>query len=83
VGQDGEQARRLLVRPGTDRPLQNDCRHCYIGLPAGDQEARRKELSLAEIDRIAGEAVSLGALWCLVTGGEPLLREDFATSTWP
>jgi radical SAM protein with 4Fe4S-binding SPASM domain len=56
----------------------NDCRHCYIGLPAGDKEARRKELSLAEIDRIAGEAVSLGAFWCLVTGGEPLLREDFA-----
>ena len=55
----------------------NDCRHCYINLPAGDQEGRRKELSLAEIDRIAGEAVSLGALWCLVTGGEPLLRPDF------
>jgi radical SAM protein with 4Fe4S-binding SPASM domain len=56
----------------------NGCRHCYINLPAGDQEARRKELSLAEIDRIAGEAISLGALWCLVTGGEPLLRQDFA-----
>jgi hypothetical protein len=56
----------------------NDCRHCYINLPAGDPEARRKELSLAEIHRIAGEAVGLGAFWCLLTGGEPLLREDFA-----
>jgi radical SAM protein with 4Fe4S-binding SPASM domain len=56
----------------------NECHHCYIGLPAGDPEARRKELSLAEIERIAGEAVSLGALWCLITGGEPLLREDFS-----
>jgi radical SAM protein with 4Fe4S-binding SPASM domain len=56
----------------------NGCRHCCINLPAGDQEARRKELSLAEIDRISGEAVSLGALWCGVTGGEPLLRPDFA-----
>jgi radical SAM protein with 4Fe4S-binding SPASM domain len=55
----------------------NGCRHCYINLPAGDSEARRKELPLAEIDRIAGEAVSLGAMWCLITGGEPLLREDF------
>jgi radical SAM protein with 4Fe4S-binding SPASM domain len=54
-----------------------DCRHCYINLPAGDQEARRKELSAAEIGRIAGEAASLGAFWCLVTGGEPLLRKDF------
>ncbi|MGD0228089.1 MAG: hypothetical protein ABSF71_37780, partial [Terriglobia bacterium] len=50
----------------------NDCRHCCINLPAGDAEARRKELSLAEIHRIAGEAVGLGAFWCLLTGGEPL-----------
>jgi radical SAM protein with 4Fe4S-binding SPASM domain len=56
----------------------NDCRHCCINLPASDAEARRKELSLAEIHRIAGEAVGLGAFWCLLTGGEPLLREDFA-----
>ena len=55
----------------------NDCRHCYVNLPAGDPGARRKELTPEEIDRIAGEAVSLGAVWCLITGGEPLLREDF------
>lgn len=55
----------------------NDCRHCYINLPAGDREAQEKELSLEEILRIAREAVSLGALWCLLTGGEPLLRDDF------
>ncbi|MGO8734256.1 MAG: radical SAM protein [Terriglobia bacterium] len=54
-----------------------DCRHCYINLPAGDRAARAKELSLAEISRIADEAVSLGAMWCLITGGEPLLRPDF------
>lgn len=54
-----------------------DCRHCYINLPAGDGDARRRELSLDEIDSIAGEAVRLGALWCLLTGGEPLLRQDF------
>lgn len=56
----------------------NDCRHCYINLPPNDKVARQNELSLDEIDRIAGEAVQLGALWCLVTGGEPLLRHDFA-----
>jgi hypothetical protein len=42
----------------------NDCRHCYINLPAGDKDARAREFSLAEIERIAGEAVSLGAVWC-------------------
>ena len=56
----------------------NDCRHCYINLPAGDREAQTRELTLAEIERIAGEAVAMGAVWCLVTGGEPLLRSDFA-----
>jgi len=55
----------------------NDCRHCYINLPAGDAEARRKELTPAEINDIAEQAVALGALWCLLTGGEPLLRQDF------
>jgi radical SAM protein with 4Fe4S-binding SPASM domain len=56
----------------------NACRHCYIALPAGDKAAKSKELSVAEITDIARQAVGLGALWCLITGGEPLLREDFA-----
>ena len=55
----------------------NNCRHCYINLPAGDGGAKSRELSLDEIDRIASEAASLGAFWCLLSGGEPLLREDF------
>ena len=55
----------------------NDCRHCYINLPAGDRAAEARELSLPEIERIAAEAASMGALSCLITGGEPLLRRDF------
>ncbi|MEI6309524.1 MAG: radical SAM protein [bacterium] len=54
-----------------------DCRHCYICLPANDGEARAKELTLAEIEGIADQSVELGAMWVLLTGGEPLLREDF------
>jgi radical SAM protein with 4Fe4S-binding SPASM domain len=56
----------------------NDCSHCYICLPAGDVAARAQELTPAEIGRIADEAVALGTVWVLITGGEPLLREDFA-----
>ncbi len=56
----------------------NDCRHCYIVLPANDRAAQAQELTLAEIAAIADQAVELGALWCLLTGGEPLLRDDFA-----
>ena len=55
----------------------NDCRHCYINLPAGDRQAQRNELSVEEISAIADQAVELGALWVLITGGEPLLRKDF------
>ncbi len=55
----------------------NDCRHCYINLPPGDQHARSRELTLEEINELADQAVELGALWVLISGGEPLLREDF------
>lgn len=55
----------------------NSCRHCYINLPAEDRSAQARELSPDQISRLADEAVSLGAMWCLITGGEPFLRDDF------
>jgi radical SAM protein with 4Fe4S-binding SPASM domain len=61
----------------TDR-CNNNCRHCYINLPANHKHVKERELSVEEIEEIAKQAVSLGALWCLITGGEPLLRPDFA-----
>jgi radical SAM protein with 4Fe4S-binding SPASM domain len=54
-----------------------NCRHCYINLPSGNQEARARELTPTEINNIADQAVALGALWVLISGGEPLLRKDF------
>ena len=56
----------------------NDCTHCYINLPAGDREVRAAELSTAEWLELGAQAADLGALSCLLTGGEPLLRDDFA-----
>ncbi len=55
----------------------NNCGHCYINFPSEDRAAKSKEIDIKEIQRISDEAVSLGALWCLITGGEPLLRKDF------
>ena len=55
-----------------------NCPHCYINLPAGDKEAQVSELTMAEILAIAREAAGMGAVWCLITGGEPLLRKDFS-----
>ena len=54
-----------------------DCRHCYINKPAGDKAAAKRELGVEEIGRIGAEAAAQGAVWCLLTGGEPLLRKDF------
>lgn len=56
----------------------NNCRHCYINLPAGDRAAKARELTAQEIIHLGEEATELQAVWCLITGGEPLLREDFA-----
>ncbi|MFA6384301.1 MAG: radical SAM protein [Candidatus Omnitrophota bacterium] len=55
----------------------NNCRHCFINLPADDAKAGSTEIPFAKIKDIVDQSVRLGALWCLITGGEPLLREDF------
>jgi MoaA/NifB/PqqE/SkfB family radical SAM enzyme len=55
----------------------NNCRHCFNNLPAGDRVARSRELSLEDYREIISEGASWGAVYCLLSGGEPLLREDF------
>ena len=56
----------------------NDCIHCCINLPANDAEAQRRELTTQQIRDIFGQAAELGCLQVRITGGEPLLRDDFA-----
>jgi len=55
----------------------NACQHCYINLPA-DDAAQQRELTTADWKRILAEAAGLGVLSVRFTGGEPLLRADFA-----
>lgn len=76
---DKMKARRALLSFDLELTARcnNACRHCYINVPANDGVAHAHELTLAEITHLADQAVELGALWCLLTGGEPLLREDF------
>ena len=61
---DGEV--QLQLPPLPHQPARRRCR--------GEESRAGPE----EIGRIAGEAAALGAVWCLVSGGEPLLREDFS-----
>ena len=54
-----------------------ECAHCYIA--AGPQEQATDELSTDECLRIAGEILEVNpAPLFILSGGEPLLREDLA-----
>jgi MoaA/NifB/PqqE/SkfB family radical SAM enzyme len=54
----------------------NNCRHCWLWTPDTKAEESR-ELTFAEIMRIADEARSLGCRSWSISGGEPMLRPDF------
>src|SRR5512136_2635476 len=56
----------------------NACLHCCINRPTHDPRAARRELSAAQWGKILRQAADLGALSVRFTGGEPLLRPDFA-----
>jgi len=56
----------------------NACIHCCINLPATDAQAQARELRTGDWQDILRQAADLGALSVRFTGGEPLLREDFA-----
>ncbi|MFA4965752.1 MAG: radical SAM protein [Thermoleophilia bacterium] len=56
----------------------NRCVHCCINLPRQDRRARARELTTARLLAVLEEAAGLGALAVRFTGGEPLLRPDFA-----
>jgi len=53
------------------------CVHCYVG-PAKPAESGG-ELGTSEWHGVIDQAAELGCLFLLLTGGEPLLREDFPT----
>lgn len=52
------------------------CIHCYLP-PVNYQEAIDKELSYEEICNIIDQIVQEGCLWLYISGGEPLIRNDF------
>ncbi|MCL4489653.1 MAG: radical SAM protein [Chloroflexi bacterium] len=55
-----------------------NCIHCYINQPAGDRSVQASEMKTGQVKIILREACELGALSVRFTGGEPLLRTDFA-----
>lgn len=55
-----------------------NCVHCYINQPAADGVAKARELSTSQVKHILDQMASAGCLYLLLTGGEILLRADFA-----
>ncbi len=53
------------------------CRMCYVRMSAEDERAAGRELTADEWLAIAEAARDRGMLFLLLTGGEPLIRDDF------
>jgi radical SAM protein with 4Fe4S-binding SPASM domain len=53
------------------------CVHCYLGGGSGLQGEKEREMSTGRILSIIDEITEAGCLFLLITGGEPLIREDF------
>jgi MoaA/NifB/PqqE/SkfB family radical SAM enzyme len=55
----------------------NECRHCWLRIPI-DSAEKNNELSFDEICHIVDEARKMGCRRWSISGGEPMLRPDFA-----
>ncbi|MCJ7483238.1 MAG: radical SAM protein [Thermodesulfovibrionales bacterium] len=55
----------------------NNCRHCWLRIPP-DAIEKNDELTIGEIKKIVDEARIVGSRKWSISGGEPMLREDFA-----
>lgn len=54
-----------------------NCVHCYLGPRAGRQALQGLEINAARIRSLIDEMTEAGCMNLLITGGEPLLRDDF------
>jgi radical SAM protein with 4Fe4S-binding SPASM domain len=55
----------------------NNCRHCWLRIPSEAKE-KKDELSFEQIIKITGQARPFGCRKWSISGGEPMLRPDFA-----
>ncbi len=54
----------------------NNCRHCWLWIPDNSPQ-KANELTFDEIIRIVDEAIKMGCREWAISGGEPMLRDDF------
>jgi radical SAM protein with 4Fe4S-binding SPASM domain len=53
------------------------CVHCFVHEPARDHEIKDREMTTAQWMDILDQLAEMGCLSLLITGGEPLVRDDF------
>lgn len=54
------------------------CAHCYLGDQAEQHRLRDRELDAAAVKAALSEWAAAGCLYLTITGGDPMLRPDFA-----
>jgi uncharacterized radical SAM superfamily Fe-S cluster-containing enzyme len=54
------------------------CKMCYVRLDPAQMDAIGRELTAREWISLASDAIKAGTVNLLITGGEPLIRPDFA-----
>lgn len=54
------------------------CVHCYLGPQEEQHRKRAAELTTAEVFRLLDEMAEAGTLNLTITGGDPMMRPDFA-----
>lgn len=56
-----------------------DCKMCYVHMTPEEARPLGEELTAEEWLAVGRQAVEAGMIYLLLTGGEPMLRPDFAT----
>ena len=73
-------ARRIPVTVHLEltRRCNLQCRHCYLGSQAEQHAKRRMERDTEAVKRSIQEWMEAGCFHLVITGGDPMMREDFA-----
>jgi MoaA/NifB/PqqE/SkfB family radical SAM enzyme len=54
------------------------CVHCYLGPQAEQHRHRALEMDTARVCSVIDELAAAGCLYLTITGGDPMMRKDFA-----
>lgn len=74
--QEKVQNRPLFAQMALTFRCNLKCPHCYVGNLRNTP--KQEEMDIVMIKRIINQLYDAGFLWLSFTGGEPLLRDDFA-----